>query len=98
MPETIGAAEICALLTGLIRAMVRDRDAVSVTPLPSVVSGSTILEVTVSARDMGRIIGRQGRIARSLRIIVLAIGTEQQHLYKLDLNGISGGSDDCEAP
>jgi predicted RNA-binding protein YlqC (UPF0109 family) len=37
--------------------------------------------------DMGKLIGRQGRTARSLRIIVQAIGKEQGQDYQVDIDG-----------
>jgi predicted RNA-binding protein YlqC (UPF0109 family) len=36
-------------------------------------------------RDMGKLIGKQGRTAASLRIIVKAIGKEQGDAYQLDI-------------
>ncbi len=36
--------------------------------------GSTVLEVSVNAEDVGKLIGRRGRIIRSLRMLARAAG------------------------
>ena len=41
---------------------------------------------------MGKVIGRQGRTAHSLRIIVQAIGKEQGHAYQVDIEEAAAGS------
>jgi len=38
---------------------------------------------------MGKLIGRQGRTARSLRIIIQAIAKEQGKNYQLDIDGVT---------
>jgi predicted RNA-binding protein YlqC (UPF0109 family) len=38
--------------------------------------------------DTGKIIGRQGRTARSLRIVLQAIAKEHGQNYQLDINGM----------
>lgn len=58
------------LLETLARAVVDDPDQVSVT----VVEGerSVILQLHVARDDIGKVIGKQGRIAKALRTIVSA--------------------------
>jgi uncharacterized protein len=41
--------------------------------------GSTVLEVSVHPEDMGKIIGKQGRIIRSLRTLARAAGQRDGH-------------------
>lgn len=36
--------------------------------------GATVLEVTVNSEDMGKIIGKRGRIVRSIRSLARAAG------------------------
>jgi predicted RNA-binding protein YlqC (UPF0109 family) len=62
--------ELCNLLSLLVRAMVSDPNTVCVSskPLPS---GSTMIQIqAANGRDLGKLIGKQGRTAHSLRIIV----------------------------
>ena len=42
------------------------------------------VQVYVNPDDMGRVIGRQGKIARSIRSIAKAIGTKEQVMVSVD--------------
>jgi uncharacterized protein len=48
-----------------------------------------IFQVAVAQRDVGLLIGKEGRIARSLRIILLAIGMKTKQKISLDIIGPS---------
>lgn len=79
-------AQVCALMSLLVRAMVSNPSAVVVSAEESP-SGSTIIRVRVATgADMGKLIGKQGRTARSLRIIFHAIAMEQGQQYQLDID------------
>ena len=39
--------------------------------------GATVIELKVAADDMGKVIGRQGRIAKALRTVVKAAAQKQ---------------------
>ena len=39
--------------------------------------GSTVIELKVAPEDMGKVIGRQGRIAKALRTVVKAASQKQ---------------------
>ena len=59
------------LVENITRALVKDPDAVSVT---EVHKGSlTVYQVTVAPEDMGKVIGRKGRIANASRTFVKAV-------------------------
>ena len=80
--DTMEATNLVLLL---VRAMVAAPDGVSVSSSLSS-SGSTIIQIKVPrGNDMGKVIGRQGRTAQSLRVIVQAIGRERGKDYKLDI-------------
>jgi hypothetical protein len=66
------AAELAWMVMGAVKLMVVDPDQVSVTGAWA--NGSVVVTVTVSARDMGRVIGKEGRTARSLRTVLDAAG------------------------
>ena len=58
------------LLEYLARRLVDDPDAVRVETVER--EDATILQLHVAKEDVGKVIGRQGRIARALRTIVRA--------------------------
>ena len=58
------------LLETLAKALVEKTDEVNVNVTES--DKTTILELRVAKEDMGRVIGKQGRIANAIRIIMKA--------------------------
>jgi predicted RNA-binding protein YlqC (UPF0109 family) len=62
------------LVEFVARALVDEPDSVEVT----VVEGekSTIVELKVADGDLGKVIGKQGRIAKAIRTILSAAGTK----------------------
>ncbi len=62
------------LLEFLARALVEDPEAVVVTAVEEVV-GELILELEVAESDLGRVIGRGGRVANALRGVMRAAAT-----------------------
>ena len=61
------------LVEFLARSLVEDPDAVSVEEVEE--NGDLVLEITVADDDLGRVIGRRGRIANALRTIAKAAAT-----------------------
>jgi hypothetical protein len=45
----------------------------------------TVLELRVSPDDLGKVIGKQGRTARSIRTILNAAGVKLQKRYTLEI-------------
>jgi uncharacterized protein len=64
------------LVEFLVRALVEDPDAVRVEELEE--NGDVVLEVTVAEGDLGRVIGRGGRIANALRTVARAAATKEE--------------------
>lgn len=60
-----------AVLEHIVRSIVDDPDAVRVTAEPGK-RDSVLLEVRVGPGDLGRVIGRRGRTAQSIRTVVRA--------------------------
>ena len=58
------------LVEFLARRLVDDPDAVRVEELER--DGDTVIELYVAKDDVGKVIGRQGRLARALRTVVRA--------------------------
>ena len=63
---------ISNLLEVIVRGLVSNADAVSIEKSESGENGATVYRVIVAEEDMGRVIGKQGRIAKSIRSIVRA--------------------------
>ena len=59
------------LLTYIVQSLVDHPDEVSVTERTA--DGETIFEVRVADGDMGKVIGRQGRIVKQIRILMRAV-------------------------
>ena len=58
------------LLLYMAKNLVDNPDAVAVTEIPGDV---TVLELRVAPEDMGKVIGRQGRIAKEIRTIIKSV-------------------------
>ena len=56
----------------LVKNLVKDTDMVTVKEFPSENDDEIIIEVLVSNDDMGRIIGKSGKIANAVRTLVQA--------------------------
>jgi uncharacterized protein len=69
----VPAPTATAVLTHVVRSIVDDPDAVRVESSES--RGKVRLEVRVGEGDLGRVIGRRGRTAQSIRTIVRAAAT-----------------------
>jgi len=71
------------LLTEIARSLVDDTEAVRVEVLAE--QESTVLRLHVAASDIGKVIGKQGRTARSLRTILGAASMKLQRRFSLDI-------------
>jgi len=58
------------------REIVEDADAVEVTIVQEG-PDEVVAEVRAAKKDMGRVIGRRGRVARAIRVIAQAAGDEE---------------------
>jgi hypothetical protein len=63
------------LVEYLVRALVENPGEVQVEELEE--NGDVVLEVTVADDDLGRVIGRGGRIANALRTVARAAATKE---------------------
>jgi len=71
------------LVEYIAKALVDDPDGVNV----NVIKGekSTILELKVSDGDIGKVIGKHGRIAKAVRTILSAAATKQDKRVVLEI-------------
>ena len=80
---TDSAVNMLALVEHLAKAVVEAPDEVTVEAFEE--GGRTVLELIVAESDLGRVIGRQGRMARSLRTIVNAASLRTRKRYQLEI-------------
>ena len=71
------------LLVWIARQLVDDPDAVSVETIDG--EDSIVLRLHVAPDDVGKVIGKQGRIARALRSVVRAGGARADERYVLEI-------------
>ena len=69
----VGAPTAVAVLEHIVKSIVDDPDAVTVQATPD--RGKIRLDVRVGLGDLGRVIGRRGRTAQSVRTVVRAAAT-----------------------
>jgi len=72
------------LLEYLARGLVDEPDAVRVERVERE-DGMVVLRLHVAPDDVGKVIGRQGRIARALRQVIRASGTSDRRRVHLEI-------------
>ena len=75
--QRIGCDPMRDLLDFLARGLVEEPDAVIVTEIEEI-EGEVILELEVAEGDLGRVIGRGGRVANALRTVIKAAATRAE--------------------
>jgi predicted RNA-binding protein YlqC (UPF0109 family) len=81
--DTVASPSAAELVREIARALVDEPAAVEV---DSVNRGdTTILELRVGPQDVGKVIGKQGRTARSVRTVLGAVSVKLHHRYTLDI-------------
>ncbi len=90
----------------IVKSLVGNPDAVSVER--RIDEKGVLLELTVDAEDLGRVIGKRGATAQSLRTLLRALGTKNDARYNLKIvdtgdgsghtSSSSSSSDDDRAP
>ena len=74
------------LLIDMAKGLVEDPDAVTVTEDAPTEDGTVVFHLRVAPDDMGRVIGKQGRIAKAIRTIVRSAAgkVEQKVAVEID--------------
>jgi len=76
---------VVEVLEWIVRRLVDEPDAVRVEREER--EGAVVFHLHVAPDDVGKVIGRQGRIARALRSIVRAGGARVEERYLLEIAG-----------
>lgn len=76
----------------IVKSLVSNPDAVIVER--RIDEKGVLLELTVDPEDLGRVIGKRGATAQSLRTLLRALGTKNDARYNLKIvdNGVGGSS------
>ncbi|MBQ4156238.1 MAG: KH domain-containing protein [Clostridia bacterium] len=74
------------LLKTLASGLVNDPDAVKVTVDEPNEDGVVVYHLSVAADDMGRVIGKQGRIAKAIRVVMRAVATRNDEKIMVEID------------
>ncbi|MCW7470696.1 KH domain-containing protein [Leptospira kanakyensis] len=72
-----------SLVRYIVTSLVDQPEQVAVNQVPG--EEETVIELRVAAKDLGKVIGKNGRIAKSLRTVLQAAGTKQGKNYILEI-------------
>src|SRR3954469_19985403 len=73
----------------IVKSLVSNPDAVQIER--RIDEKGVLLELTVDAEDLGRVIGKRGATAQSLRTLLRALGTKNDARYNLKIVDTSDG-------
>ena len=73
------------ILETIILNLLDNKDAVEIKELDG--EKSIIFEVRVAEEDMGKIIGKQGRLAKSIRTVLKAVASREQKKVSIEFIG-----------
>ena len=74
------------LLVSIARGLVDDKDAVNVTVDEPNEEGVIVYHLHVAPDDMGRVIGKKGRIAKAIRTVMRAAANRQETKVAVEID------------
>ncbi len=79
--------DLVKLTEEIVKSLVVDADGVSVKEFPSEDEKTMLIQVMVNEDDIGRVIGKDGKIANALRTLVQASSALSDNKYvKIDID------------
>ena len=72
-------------IEAIILNLVDDKDSVEINELQG--EKSIVYEIKVAEKDMGKVIGKQGRLAKAIRTVVKAVATKEQKRVTIEFIG-----------
>lgn len=69
----------------IISSLVENKDAVEINKVDG--EKETKFEVKVAKEDMGRVIGRQGKLAKSIRTVMKSVATKEHERVSVEFIG-----------
>ena len=73
------------ILETVIKALVDNQEAVKINAVEG--EKSIVYEVKVADEDMGKVIGKDGKIARAIRTIIKALAAKEQKRVSIEFIG-----------
>lgn len=71
------------LLEYIVESLVSNREEIKIEEIPG--GEENVVEVRVADNDVGKIIGKNGSVARSLRTVLMASGMKDKKNYILEI-------------
>lgn len=78
-----GEETLLSLIEYLVRALVDEPEQVSISEVPG--DDATTYEVRVAPNDLGKVIGKQGRIANALRMVAKAAAMKHKNKVYVEI-------------
>ena len=75
------------ILKTIISNLVDDKNAVEIKQVDSSDEKSVTFEVKVAESDMGKVIGKQGRLAKSIRTVMKAVAAREHKKVSVEFIG-----------
>ena len=72
------------LLVTIVSGLVSEPDKITVTVDEPNEEGVTVYHLHVAENDMGRVIGKQGRIAKAIRVVMRAAANNEKVAVEID--------------
>ena len=74
------------LIAVIAKGLVDDKDAVKVTADAPLEDGTIVYHLHVAQGDMGRVIGKQGRIAKAIRTVVRSAANKNNQKVAVEID------------
>ena len=71
------------LVTYIVEQLVDDKSSVNVTSVEE--NGTEVITIRVAEGDIGKVIGKQGKIAMSIRTLAKAVGIKNGKRYSIEI-------------
>ena len=71
------------LVTYIVTELVDDKSAVNITSAEN--DGVETITIRVAEKDIGKVIGKQGKIAMSIRTLAKAVGIREGKRYNIEI-------------
>jgi hypothetical protein len=81
--DSVSPDSVADLVREIAQALVDEPEAVQIESVSR--DESTVLRLRVAPQDVGKVIGKQGRTARSVRTILGAVSMKLHRRYTLDI-------------
>lgn len=74
------------LLTTIVAGLVEDKDAIEITVNEPDAEGVIVYHIQVAPDDMGRVIGKQGRIAKAIRTVMRSASAKANQRISVEID------------